>query len=185
MHPKDMFGKRSVKVQGSESCTEESDPNPCYFTLDNLLAFHQLVTSKEIYDNALRKFVVPVTNGLSRTVFIRGDIESIGNKSSAKNACVFTGSGIYVDVAWEIFTEIKAKQSVVSTVSASIVEFHRETELVRDLLSESPDFSSCPNIVPCQDAGDLLCLLVTGQKNCSGLKLKQDKHVIFRLILAQ
>ena len=149
-----------------------------------MLAFHQCIKSKEIYYDALRKFVVPVTNGLSRTVFVHGTTGTKSYECDPENPVMFAGSGIYVDVAWEIFTEMKNKRVAGCSISASIVEVDTKRSVLRDLLSASPTLTACPNIVRCQDASDLLCLLVTGQKNCITLESNDEKQIIFRFIFS-
>lgn len=152
-----------------------------YFTIDEVLGFHEFVDSRDAYESALRKVMQSVMSGFNRTVFVEGNPPGFGSNIPIDVLNKFSGSAVNVDVAWELFSIAMERPYQEFCVSATLVEIVAGE--VRDLLSDNDNSFKDPASMICNDLSSLLSLLVTGEKNRSvESQAPNGGHIVFRLM---
>eukprot|EP00816_Leptocylindrus_hargravesii_P000746 CAMPEP_0196826324 /NCGR_PEP_ID=MMETSP1362-20130617/93566_1 /TAXON_ID=163516 /ORGANISM="Leptocylindrus danicus, Strain CCMP1856" /LENGTH=697 /DNA_ID=CAMNT_0042206891 /DNA_START=744 /DNA_END=2837 /DNA_ORIENTATION=+ len=151
-----------------------------YFTIDEILGFHEVVKTRDAYESALRKIMQSVMSGFNRTVFVEGSPPGFGPNIPIDVLKTLAGSAVNADICWELFSIAMERPYQEFSVSATLVEVMAGE--VRDLLADNQSFKD-PSSTICNDLSCLHSLLVTGEKNrMAESHAPSGGHIVFRLM---
>mmetsp|Transcript_13082 Transcript_13082/g.19586 ORF Transcript_13082/g.19586 Transcript_13082/m.19586 type:complete len:698 (-) Transcript_13082:1253-3346(-) len=151
-----------------------------YFTIDEILGFHEVVETRDAYESALRKIMQSVMSGFNRTVFVEGSPPGFGPNIPIDVLNTLSGSAVNADICWELFSIAMERPYQEFSVSATLVEIIAGE--VRDLLTDNQSFAD-PSSMICNDLSCLHSLLVTGEKNrTADSHAPSGGHIVFRLM---